>query len=129
MRCFEEIEQIVKSFGQIILEAHLNKSDIHHKSGPANFVTDYDVRIQEFLIEKLTAMFPDAFFFGEEETDGNRHDVRDGYTFFIDPIDGTTNFMFDYQNNCVSIGLAEHGSIMAGWVYNPFNDRLYSAIK
>ena len=123
------IEAIVREAGGMILSAHLEKESIHKKAGPANFVTDYDVRIQEFLISRLSAALPGAAFFGEEETEGNRHSVGAGCTFFIDPIDGTTNFMFDYHNSCVSVGLAEGGRMTAGWVYNPYADQMYSAVR
>ncbi len=125
----KEIERIVREAGQIIRSAKLEQSDIHEKDGAANFVTDYDVRIQAFLIKKLSEVVPDASFYGEEDTEGNKHSVGTGYTFFIDPIDGTTNFMFDYQFSCVSVGLADNGSLLAGWVYNPYSDRMYSAVK
>ena len=125
----EKIESIVREAGQIICSARLEPSDIHQKDGPANFVTEYDVRVQAFLIDRLSEVIPDASFYGEEETEGNRHHVGTGYTFFIDPIDGTTNFMFDYQFSCVSVGLAENGALIAGWVYNPYADRMYCAVK
>ncbi len=125
----KEIESVVREAGQIIRSAQLEQSNIHEKDGPANFVTDYDVRVQAFLIEKLSAVVPGASFYGEEDTAGNEHSVGTGYTFFIDPIDGTTNFMFDYQFSCVSVGLAENESLIAGWVYNPYADRMYSAVR
>ena len=123
----KSIEDIIREAGQILLSAHVEKKDVHMKAGPANFVTDYDVRIQRFLIEKLNGVFPGCGFFGEEDTEGNEHRVDAGYTFFIDPIDGTTNFMFDYRNSCVSVGLAEDGKMIAGWVYNPYTEQFWSA--
>ena len=125
----KEIESIVREAGQILLSAHLQQEDVHRKAGPANFVTDYDLRIQSFLIGKLSEACPDAAFFGEEDTEGNRYGVGDGLTFFIDPIDGTTNFLFDYRNSCVSVGLAEHGALAAGWVFDPYAERMYSAVR
>lgn len=127
-KVYEEIEAIVKDAGNMILSAHLEKENVHQKSGPANFVTDYDVRIQEFLISRLSEVVPECSFFGEEDTEGNRRKIE-GYTFFIDPIDGTTNFMFDYHNSCVSVGLASDGVMIAGWVYNPYTDQMYSAVR
>ena len=112
----------------MILDAHLEKDNIHQKTGPANFVTDYDVRIQTYLIEKLSGIVPGCGFFGEEKTEGNKRSVE-GYTFFIDPIDGTTNFMFDYRNSCVSVGLALDGAMIAGWVFDPYKDCLWSAVR
>ena len=123
----KEIEAIVREAGKMILEAHVGKAEIHAKTGPANFVTDYDVKIQKFLIEKLSAVLPDCSFFGEEDTAENQKKVGTGYTFFIDPIDGTTNFMFDYHNSCVSVGLSEPGKMIAGWVYNPYTDQMWTA--
>ncbi len=124
-----KIEKIVKKAGEMILSAHLEKNDIHKKEGPANFVTDYDVRIQEYLISSLSDIIPGCCFFGEEETDGNSRTINDGYVFFLDPIDGTTNFMFDYRNSCVSVGLAVNGSMIAGWVFDPYTDQMWRAQK
>jgi myo-inositol-1(or 4)-monophosphatase len=123
------INDVVREAGEIILSAHPEKQEIHQKQGLANFVTDYDVRIQMFLIDKLSQIVPGCSFFGEEDTEGNEHSVGEGYTFFIDPIDGTTNFMFDYHNSCVSVGLSENGQMIAGWVYNPYSDQFWSAVK
>jgi len=125
----KEIEKAVRQAGQMILSAHLEKEEIHQKTGPANFVTEYDIRIQQFLIDQFSIILPGCGFFGEEETDGNRHEVGEEYVFFIDPIDGTTNFLFDYHNSCVSVGLAESGKMIAGWVYNPYTDQMYAAFK
>ena len=125
---YEQIEKVIREAGQMILDAHLEKDNIHQKTGPANFVTDYDVRIQTYLIEKLSGIVPGCGFFGEEKTEGNKRSVE-GYTFFIDPIDGTTNFMFDYRNSCVSVGLALDGAMIAGWVFDPYKDCLWSAVR
>ena len=121
------VEEAVRSAGKMLLVARPDDSTVHAKEGPANFVTDYDVKIQEYLIERLSAVFDSAQFYGEEDTAGSTGYVGDGYTFFIDPIDGTTNLMFDYQNSCVSVGLAEGGVMTAGWVFNPYTDRMYVA--
>ncbi|MCR5734481.1 MAG: inositol monophosphatase [Lachnospiraceae bacterium] len=125
----KQIENAVREAGGIILSEHPDKGSIRKKEGPANYVTLYDVKIQEFLIEKFSALFPDAGFYGEEDTEGNSHRVGEGYTFFIDPIDGTTNFMFDYHNSCVSVGLSEGNTMIAGWVYNPYVDQMFSALR
>lgn len=123
-----EIEDLVKMAGKIILEAKPTSETIHEKQGPANFVTDYDVRIQRELIEGLRKILPEASFFGEEDTEGNSHDTA-GLCFYIDPIDGTTNFMFDYHHSCVSVGLARDRRMLAAFVYNPYVDEMYLAIR
>lgn len=125
----KKIEEIVRDAGKTLLSAHLETGEVHQKDGPANFVTDYDVKIQARLIRELSRVLPGCSFFGEEDTAGNEHRVGEGYTFFIDPIDGTTNFMFDYKNSCVSVGLGENGSMIAGWVYNPYTGQFWSAVR
>ena len=123
---YEQIEAVIREAGQMILDAHIEKNNIHQKTGPANFVTDYDVKIQRFLIDRLSDLYPDAGYYGEEDTEGNKRSIE-GQAFFIDPIDGTTNFMFDYHNSCVSVGLAEDGKMKAGWVFNPYTDQFWNA--
>jgi len=122
-----KIECIVRDAAAILRGAALRPADIHAKTGPANYVTEYDTRIQRFLIARFSELMPDATFFGEEETEGCTREVSAGRTFFIDPIDGTTNFMFGYRYSCVSVGLAEAGRITAGWVCNPYSGELFFA--
>lgn len=123
-----DIEKLVRKAGKIILEAKPTGDMIHKKQGPANFVTDYDVRIQKELIAGLQSILPEAAFFGEEDTEENSHDTS-GWCFYIDPIDGTTNFMFDYHHSCVSVGLAYAAQMLAAFVYNPYFDEMYLAVK
>ena len=71
-----------------------------------------------------------ATFFGEEDTEGNAGAQADGeFTFYIDPIDGTTNFMFDYHHSCISVGLAHKDQMIAGFVYHPYINDMYIAIR
>jgi len=126
--CYTRIETAVRKAGSMILEAKLNAEMIHAKEGRANFVTDYDLRIQEYLILEFRKLLPEAGFYGEEETEGNTHRTF-GYVFYIDPIDGTTNFMHGYDYSCVSVGLALDMKMQAGFVYNPYLDKMYRAIR
>ncbi|MCM1134789.1 MAG: inositol monophosphatase [Clostridium sp.] len=123
----------MRKAGKIILEAKLTGGAVHDKQGPANFVTDYDILIQRELIAGLRGILPEASFFGEEETEGSLAGSGPryigGYCFYIDPIDGTTNFMFDYHHSCVSLGLSFERRMLAGFVYNPYVDEMYAAVR
>ena len=124
----DELEKIIRQAGGMLLCAHVSAENIEHKQGDANFVTDYDVRIQRFLVTEFRKLIPDAAIFGEEETEENQQKIwSDGYTFIIDPIDGTTNFMFGYHHSCVSVGVALDGKLVLGCVYNPYVDEMYTA--
>lgn len=127
---YKAVEEVVRRAGMMIKEAHLSADSVQHKEGAANFVTSYDVAIQRFLIDELHRIVPEAAFFGEEETEGNtREKELDGLCFLIDPIDGTTNFMFRYNYSCVSVGLAYARKMIAGFVYNPYVDEMFTAVR
>lgn len=125
-----KIEALVRDAGKMMLEAHLSEGSIHAKPGDANFCTEYDTKIQQFLIAKLSALMPEAGFFGEEDTAGNQDALADKeFIFYIDPIDGTTNFMFGYHHSCVSVALAQKGEPIAAFVYNPYADEMFTAFR
>ncbi len=127
---FKPIESVIKEAGKMLLEAKADETVIHQKSGSANFVTDCDIAIQEFLISRFKEIIPYASFFGEEDTDGSKSGISEkGYTFIIDPIDGTTNFMFGYHHSCISVGITFDGKIYAGFVFNPYVDEMYFAVR
>lgn len=123
----ETIKSIVKEAGTIMLNAHNIQEGIENKQGRANFVTKYDVEVQEFLYNKLSELCPSAVFIGEE--DERKQSISGEYCFIIDPIDGTTNFIFDYRHSAISVGLLYQGQIVAGVVYNPYMDELFFAEK
>ena len=92
----------------------LNKSDITDKK---------QTKIDEKLLsEKLYELAPEIQFLGEEE---GLH-AMSGDTFWIlDPVDGTTNLIHDYQHSTVSLGLYEKGEIVMGVLYAPFRAEVF----
>ena len=119
-----KIFETVKQAGKIVLSAHNRESSITAKEGKKNFVTKYDVAVQEFLFTELAKAFPEAEFVGEE---GENNFESKALRFIIDPIDGTTNFMQDYRCSCISVALCKENDIIAGVVYNPYTDEIFSA--
>lgn len=122
----EKIIAIVKDAGNIILSAHNQESAVTAKEGKKNFVTKYDVAVQEFLFAELGKAFPVAEFVGEE---GDNNLSSKALRFIIDPIDGTTNFMQDYRCSCISVALCKENDLIAGVVYNPYSNEIFSAEK
>lgn len=121
-----KIIKTVKEAGKIVLSAHNQESAVTAKEGKKNFVTKYDVAVQDFLFGELGKAFPEAEFVGEE---GENNIESKALRFIIDPIDGTTNFMQDYRCSCISVALCKENDVIAGIVYNPYNDELFSAEK
>lgn len=123
-----QIQEIVRSCGQIILHAERTETMVTAKEGHANFVTTYDKKVQDVLKQKLLALLQEAVFIGEEE-DCPTADPMHGYAFIVDPIDGTTNFIKDYKASAISVCLAHDGEPLLGVVYNPYLDELFYAEK
>lgn len=122
-----EVEQIARSVGEFLKneQAKLHKSDIELK-GTRNFVTHIDMEAEKMLVEKLGKLIPDATFLTEE---GTVSYAEGEYTWIIDPLDGTTNYVHGDTPFSVSVALTKNGKIVLGVVYDPVADELYSAIE
>ena len=94
--------------------------------GPADYVTQVDTDIQNFLAKELGRLAPEIQFLGEEE---GLHQMTGDTYWILDPIDGTTNLIHDYQHSVVSLGLYDRGEIVMGIVYDPFREDVYHAQK
>lgn len=123
----ETIRTTAKVCGRSILGADRSALGILEKSSHRDLVTKYDPLVQAQAVSLLSARFPQADFLCEEE---NVHTGTDSELLFvIDPIDGTANFAWDYHHSCISIAAASNGEVIAGAVYNPYLDELFSAGK
>lgn len=121
------IEQIIREGAEIMLSADSHRLKIKQKSGTANFVTEYDVKVQRFLEEKFKELIPSCAFLAEEEGE-SENALGNGYTFVIDPIDGTTNFMLGRRASSISVALLKDKQVVFGAVYDPYAKRYYSAM-
>ena len=94
--------------------------------GPADYVTKVYTDIQNFLAKELGRLAPEIQFLGEEE---GLHEMSGDTYWILDPIDGTTNLIHDYQHSVVSLGLYDKGEITLGVIYDPYRDDVYYAQK
>ena len=123
-RICKAVEDAERKAAELVLQAHGILAEA--KSGKRDVVTEYDRRVQTFLIEQLQKLLPDAGFFCEEMKEQDRLDGR--HVFIIDPIDGTMNFVHGFHHSCISVAYAEEGTVQAGAVYNPYVDEMFTAI-
>ncbi|HKA72248.1 MAG TPA: inositol monophosphatase family protein [Xanthobacteraceae bacterium] len=107
-----------RDFGEV---EHLQVS----LKGPANFVCAADRRAEQILYDELTKARPGYGFLGEEG--GRREGADKTHTWIVDPLDGTSNFLHGIPQFAVSIALEREGTIVAGVIYNPANDELFTA--
>ncbi|MBQ9942545.1 MAG: inositol monophosphatase [Christensenellaceae bacterium] len=118
-----QVEEVARGAGQLICDAE--KAEVFVKAGRANFVTSMDLASQEYIIAKLKEILPDSNFFAEES---DKNQMKPGYNWIIDPIDGTTNYMIGYKHSCISIGLVEDGKGVLGVIYDPYLDEMYAGL-
>lgn len=123
----EKILEIILDAAKIMTSAPRGCPEelIHKKGGTFNYVTEYDVAVQRFLEENLSKTVPDAHFLAEEEGEDKRG--LGGYTFIIDPIDGTSNFIHGLGPSAVSVALFNDDEAEFGAVYLPYTDEVFYA--
>ncbi len=120
---------IIREAGKIMTVARDIGGATSEKGGDAaNMVTVYDVAVQSFLMQEITALIPDAFFFAEEK-ENNAEDLMREHCFVIDPIDGTANFVHGYRRSAISVALFSRGEAVFAAVYDPYLNEMFSATK
>ena len=121
------LSPIIKKAGEIMLSA-VGAKNFKQKQGDVNYVTEYDEKVQAFLIEEIKKAYPNATFIAEEK-DNDSSAFNSELCFIIDPIDGTTNFIRDYKTSSISIGVFSKGVGVFGAILNPYLDELFTAEK
>ncbi|ARO15257.1 myo-inositol-1(or 4)-monophosphatase [Ketogulonicigenium robustum] len=103
---------------------HRNAAEVVHKR-PRDYQTEVDVAVERVIVAALAPHFPDHAIGGEEGADDR--EGRGAGELVIDPIDGTTNFMWGMPHFGVVISLVEAGEVVAGVVYDPMLDETFCA--
>lgn len=120
----ERIKEIAYAVGKMFLEREAFSVD--EKTGSNNIVTSMDLKAQEYIISECSKLLENSCFIAEEQ---DNVVLSNEYTWIIDPLDGTTNFSYDYQFSAVSIALAKNKEVVYAVVYNPYLDQMFSAEK
>lgn len=125
--------------GKIIIEAVKKAGDaikkqipsdgIVEKEGRANIVTAADIASEKVIIDLIKNKYPNDKILSEETESNLDNLLNIDRLWVIDPIDGTSNFRFQRNYSCISVGYVEKGNLKLGAVYDPFNNNLYSAEK
>ena len=115
--------QAVLEAGELLTDPAAVRS-IRAKS-ETDYVTNVDLAVQEFLREHLAALAPDVQFMAEEQDNSALDLTRPCW--ILDPVDGTTNLIHQFQHSAISLALAEGGQIVFGVVYNPYMEECFTA--
>jgi myo-inositol-1(or 4)-monophosphatase len=111
--------------GRILLAEFDRPVKISYK-GEVDIVTQADRRSEEAVVTLLRTRFPKHAIVAEE---GGGQETESPFRWFVDPLDGTTNFAHGYPVFCVSLAVEHKGTRIAGVVYDPTRDELFSAAK
>ena len=95
------------------------------EKGPQDFVTAADQAVEALLRQRLLAAFPEDGFLGEE---GGRQ-MNGAYTWVVDPIDGTTNYLRGLPEWGISIGCIHGDELLLGVIYLPDLDRMATGLR
>jgi myo-inositol-1(or 4)-monophosphatase len=119
-----DLEPIAREAGALLMSYFDRHVKIEYK-GDVDLVTAADRASEKLIAERLRARWPQHGIVGEE---GTRSDMEAEYRWYVDPLDGTTNFAHGYPVFCVSIALArKDGQLEAGVLYDPTRDELFAA--
>lgn len=111
--------------GNIIMRGYENRNDLKlEQKGEHDFVTQIDKEAEQAIIQKIQQSYPDHAFIGEES--GNTGENAE-YTWIIDPIDGTTNFIKGIPHFAISIALLHKGRLDQGLIFDPIRSELFTA--
>jgi myo-inositol-1(or 4)-monophosphatase len=123
---------IAREAGQRLREFYAQGVETEYK-GDVDLVTVADRTVEKLIRERLGAAFPEHGIFGEE---GTRDRLEGEFRWYVDPLDGTTNFAHGFPHFCVSMGLEqrpaglkpeEDGTLVAGAIYDPLLDEMFAA--
>ncbi len=117
------MESIAREAGALLYDKFKQRIGFTYK-GDADLVTEADRAAEKLITDRIRKEFPGHDLYGEE---GTRTNFGSDYRWYIDPLDGTTNFAHGFPVFCVSLGLDFKGERVAGVIYDPTRDELFAA--
>ncbi len=116
---------IAREAGALLREGFGQEKEVAAKSSAVDWVTQFDQAAEALIMARLQAAFPGHTLVGEEG--GTR--AGDGrYTWYIDPLDGTTNFAHGFPVFCVSMALYQGTRPLVGVIYDPLREECFTAV-
>lgn len=121
----DEVTGIVAKAGAYILD-HFRRVSAHaiRDKGDNSLVSDVDEMAEQLLMSDLLSLIPDAGILAEET--GNNMS-NENLVWVIDPLDGTTNYLFGLPSFAVSVALVQQGKPLLGVIYDPVMNEMFSA--
>ena len=122
----EVASEAVEEAGTLLLENVGDERQLTYKEGRANIVTDVDILVESKIINRLQSEYPDYNVLSEE-TAAIKNDSE--YTWIIDPLDGTNNYVYGIPFFSVNLALTYNDELLLGLTYDPWRKELFVAEK
>ena len=116
---------IARQAGELLRGYFHRRVRVEYK-GDVDLVTEADRASEALIVGELVKLYPNHSIVAEE---GGGREGSSGYRWFIDPLDGTTNFAHSFPIFAVSMGLEKDGEMVAAVIYDPTRDELFEAEK
>ncbi len=132
LRYIPKAAEIAREAGARLRELYAQGVETEYK-GDVDIVTVADRTVEKLIRTRLGEVFPDHGVYGEE---GTRERMEGEFRWYVDPLDGTTNFAHGFPQFCVSMGLehrvpgvktGEDGTLVAAVIYDPLRDEMFTA--
>jgi myo-inositol-1(or 4)-monophosphatase len=119
----QPMQAIAREAGALLIDYFHQHVKIEYK-GAVDLVTVADRKSEALILERIRKQFPTHDVLGEE---GTRIETGSDYKWYVDPLDGTTNFAHGYPVFCVSLAVEHRAKRIAGVVYDPTRDEMFAA--
>src|ERR1039457_6614892 len=116
------MQAMAREAGSLLMDYFSQHVKIEYK-GDVDLVTVADRESEALILERIRKQFPAHDVMGEE---GTRIETGSEYKWYVDPPDGTTNFAHGYPVFCVSLAVERRGQRVAGVIYDPTRDEMFS---
>lgn len=128
---FEPIARTAVSEAGALLRARWRHAKSVQYKGAVDLVTESDREAETLIVGHLQHAFPDHLIVAEEASAGAtlQAPASDRYVWYLDPLDGTTNFAHGYPQFCVSLALARGADVLFGIVYDPVREETFIATR
>lgn len=119
------MSEIAREAGGLLMEYFHQRVKVEYK-GEADLVTIADRKSEALIRARIRELWPAHDVLGEEE---GLADTGSDYRWYVDPLDGTTNFAHGFPVFCVSMAVEYKGQVIAGVIFDPTRDELFAAEK
>lgn len=124
-----DAKQIIIKAGDLLKEQMKTPFKVETKQNRKDLVTAVDKAVEKYIIDEVKKKYPDHQIISEEGQGVQATSIENKTTWFIDPIDGTMNFVHQQQFFAISIGIYHDGEGIIGLIYDVAGDTLYEAVK